>query len=160
MGMEQKRRVDIRHGIADTLARGASLVVGYPAQGTSFTCRSVLATLAEGGPTRLTALAATTGVSPPAMRQCVGRMEREGLVIRLIDAEDARATLVDLTDAGRALHAELLESVHERLGELLNTLSPHDEATLGMAMRLALPLIEQLTREAAQQASSLSASAH
>jgi DNA-binding MarR family transcriptional regulator len=133
--------------------------VRYLAYGTSLTSRTVLATLAEDGPTRLTALAAGIGVSQPAMTQCVGRMEREGLVVRLIDPDDARATLVDLTDAGRALRKELLESIHDRLAELLDTLSPHDEATLGMAMRVALPLIEQLTREAAQQPRSLSPSA-
>ena len=81
----------------------ASLLVRHLARGASLTIRTVLATLAEDGPTRLTALAAATGVSQPAMTQSVGRMEREGLVIRLIDPEDARATLVDVTDAGRAL---------------------------------------------------------
>jgi len=158
--MEQNRSVVIRHGIADTLTRGASLLVRYLSHGTSLTSRTVLGTLAEDGPTRLTALTAATGVSQPAMTQCVGRMEREGLVVRLIDPEDARATLIDLTDAGRAFREELLGSIHERLAELLDTLSPHDEATLGMAMRVALPLIEHLTREAAQQPRSLSASAH
>ena len=107
-------------------------------------------TLDEEGPTRLTELASATGVSQPAMTQLVGRMEREGFVVRLIDPDDARATLVDLTDAGRALRGELLESVHERLAELLDTLSPDEEATLGLAMRVALPLIEQLTRHAAE----------
>jgi DNA-binding MarR family transcriptional regulator len=157
--MEQRRSVDIRHGIADTLTSGASLLVRYLADGTSPTSQTVLATLAEDGPTQLTALAAGTGVSQPAMTQCVGRMEREGLVVRLIDPEDARATLVELTDAGRAVRKELLESIHDRLAELLDTLSPHDEATLGTAMRVALPLIEQLTCEAAQQPRSLSPSA-
>jgi DNA-binding MarR family transcriptional regulator len=140
--------VDTRHGIADTLTSGASLLVRYLAYGTSLTSRTVLATLAEDGRTRLTALAAGTGVSQPAMTQCVGRMEREGLVVRLIDPEDVRATLVDVTDAGRALRKELLESIRDRLAELLDTLSPEGEATLGVAMRIALPLIEQLTREA------------
>jgi DNA-binding MarR family transcriptional regulator len=157
--MDQRPSVDIRHGIADTLSSGGSLLVRYLAYGTSLTSRTVLATLAEDGPTRLTALAAGIGVSQPAMTQCVGRMEREGLVVRLIDPDDARATLVDLTDAGRALRKELLESIHDRLAGLLDTLSPHDEATLGMAMRVALPLIEQLTREAAQQPRCLSPSA-
>jgi DNA-binding MarR family transcriptional regulator len=157
--MEQRRSVDLRHGIADTLTSGASLLVRYLAYGTSPTSQTVLATLAEDGPTQLTALAAGTGVSQPAMTQCVGRMEREGLVVRLIDPEDARATLVELTDAGRARRKELLESIHDRLAKLLDTLSPHDEATLGTAMRVALPLIEQLTREAAQQPRSLSPSA-
>ena len=51
-------------------------------------------------------------------------MEREGLVVRLIDPEDARATLVDVTAAGRAMRGELLESKHGRLAELLDTMSP------------------------------------
>lgn len=57
---------------------------------------------------------------------------------------------VDITAAGRALRAELHQFQHDRLAELLDTLSPHDEATLGLALRVALPFIEQLTRHAAQ----------
>jgi DNA-binding MarR family transcriptional regulator len=155
--MGHDRDANMRVCIADTLNRGASLLVRHVARGASLTSRTVLATLDEDGPTRLTALAAATGVSQPAMTQFVGRMEREGQVIRLIDPEDARATLVDLTDGGRAVRAGLLESLHERLAQLLDTLSPHDEATLGLAMRVALPLIEQLIREAAQQQGSLPA---
>jgi DNA-binding MarR family transcriptional regulator len=79
--------------------------VRHLARGTSLTHRTVLATLVEDGPTRLTALAAATAVTQPAMTQSVGRMEREGLVVRLVDPEDARATLVDITAAGRALRA-------------------------------------------------------
>ena len=153
----EARDVEIREGIAVALDRGASLLVRHLARGASITSRTVLATLAEDGPTRLTALAAATGVSQPAMTQLVGRMEREGFVVRLIDPEDARATLVDVTDAGRALRGELLGSVHERLADLLDTLSPRDEATLGLAMRVALPIIEQLTTQATQQPSSPSA---
>jgi DNA-binding MarR family transcriptional regulator len=119
-------------------------------RGTSLTYRTVLATLAEDGPTRLTALAAATGVTQPAMTQSVGRMEREGLVVRLVDPEDARATLVDITAAGRALRAELHQSQDERLAELLDILSPHDDATLGLALRVASPFIEQLSCHAAQ----------
>jgi DNA-binding MarR family transcriptional regulator len=149
--MEQDRGSEIRDDIAEALARGASLVVRHLARGTSLTYRTVLATLAEDGPTRLTALAAATGVTQPAMTQSVGRMEREGLVVRLVDPEDARATLVDITDPGRALRSELHQSQDERLGlGLLDTLSPHDEATLGLALRVAVPFIEQLTRHAAQ----------
>jgi DNA-binding MarR family transcriptional regulator len=77
-------------------------------------------------------------------------MEREGLVVRLVDPEDARATLVDITAAGRALRAEPHQSQHDRLAELLDTLSPHDEATLGLALRVPLPFIQQLTRHAAR----------
>ena len=141
---------EIRESVAEALEVGATLLVRYLARGTSLTSRTVLATLDEDGPERLTTLAAATGVSQPAMTQLVARLEREGLVVRLIDPEDARATLVDISAAGRTLRGNLRRSQHERVGELLDTLSPQDQATLSLAMRVALPLIEQLARQAAQ----------
>jgi DNA-binding MarR family transcriptional regulator len=147
--MEQQRRGSkTREDIAEGLYRGSKLLVRHLARGTSLAHRTVLATLEEDGPTRLTALATASGVSQPAMTQTVGRLERDGLVIRLIDPDDARATLVDITDTGRALRAELHEAQNDQLAELLETLSPEDEATLGLAMRVALPLIQRLTQQA------------
>jgi DNA-binding MarR family transcriptional regulator len=151
MDMERKRNADTRRGIAEALEVGAALLVRQLAWGTSLTCRSVLATLDDDSPVRLTALAAATGVSQPAMTQLVRRLEREGLVTRLIDAEDARATLVAISDAGSALRAQLRQSLDERLVELLSTLSPEEESALGLAMRVALPLLQQLTCHAAQR---------
>ena len=148
--MELEPGSGIREDIAEGLDCGAALLVRHVARSTSLTTRAVLRALLEDGPTRLTELAYWTGVSQPAMTQLVGRMEREGLVVRLIDPEDARATLVEITPAGRAVWAELKVSRRERLAELLDTLSPDEEATLGLAMRVALPLIEQLTRHAAE----------
>jgi DNA-binding MarR family transcriptional regulator len=77
-------------------------------------------------------------------------MERGGLVVRLIDPDDARATLVEITDDGKALRAQLAQSQHKRLAELLDTLNPDEEATLGLAMRVASPLIDKLIRQAAE----------
>src|SRR6201993_4209122 len=147
--MERKPHPDIAVGIAEALRVGSSVMIRHLARGSSLTSRNVLAALATEGPSRLTALAAATGIAQPAMTQLVGRLERDGLVVRLIDPEDARATLVDITDSGRAVWTELKESRRERLAELLDNLSPDEEATLGLAMRVALPLIEQLTRHAA-----------
>lgn len=149
--MEQEVSVNIRHGIAEALEVGAALLVRQLAWGTSLTCRSVLATLDDDSPVRLTALAVATGVSQPAMTQLVRRLEREGVVTRLIDPEDARATLVAISDAGSALRAELRQSLDERLVELLSNMSPEEEAALGLAMRVALPLLQQLTCHAAQR---------
>jgi DNA-binding MarR family transcriptional regulator len=150
--MDQARGVDIRKGIGDTLSLGASLLVQYVARGTSLTSRTVLATLDADGPTRLTALAAATGASQPSMTQLVGRLEREGLVTRLIDPEDARATLVAITADGQALRAELHRSQNQRLADLLDeTLSAHEQETLALAMRVALPLLQRLGNHAAQR---------
>jgi len=147
--MEQQRGSNTREDIAEGLYQGAMLLVRHLARGSSLVPRTVLATLEEDGPTRLTALAAPNGVSQPAMTQLVGRLERDGLVVRLVDPDDARATLVDITGAGRALRAELHEAQNDHLAELLETLSREDEATLGLAMRVALPLMQRLTQQAA-----------
>ncbi|AGB22391.1 transcriptional regulator [Mycobacterium sp. JS623] len=147
--MHEERSRGTREGIAETLDRAAVLLVRHISRATSLTSRAALRALREDGPTRLTELACSQGVSQPAMTQLVGRLEREGLVVRLIDPEDARATLVDITESGRAAWSELKESRRERLAELLDNLSPDEEASLGLAMRVALPLIEQLTRYAA-----------
>jgi DNA-binding MarR family transcriptional regulator len=93
------------------------------------------------------------------MTQLVGRMEREGLVVRLIDPEDGRATLVAITDAGRALRAEQRQSVRERMAGLLDRLSADDQATLALAMRVAMPLLQQLTRDASEHPQSEPAAA-
>jgi DNA-binding MarR family transcriptional regulator len=136
-------------GIAEALRVGTTVMIRHVARGTSLTSRNVLAALAGEGPSRLTALATETGIAQPAMTQLIGRMEREGLVVRLMDPEDGRATLVAITNVGRALRAEQRQSVHERMAQLLDRLSAEDLATLALAMRVATPLLRQLTRDAA-----------
>jgi DNA-binding MarR family transcriptional regulator len=148
--MEQELGSDTAVGIAEALRVGTTLMVRHLARGTSLTSRNVLSALAAEGPARLTALATATGIAQPAMTQLVGRMEREGLVVRLIDPEDGRATLVAITHAGRALRAEQRQSVRERMVGLLDRLSADDQATLALAMRVAMPLLQQLTRDAAE----------
>jgi DNA-binding MarR family transcriptional regulator len=148
--MRRERGSEIREDIAAALDLGAALLSRRVAQGRglSLAARGVLGSLEEAGPTRLTALAAASDVSQPAMTQLVGRLERDGLVVRLIDPDDARATLVDLSDAGHAFLAELRRLRRDRLAQLLDTLSPHDEVTLSLAMRVALPLLQQLSSRA------------
>jgi DNA-binding MarR family transcriptional regulator len=150
--MERNRSSETREDIAAGLDLGAALLSRRVAQGRgqSPAARGVLGWLQEAGPTRITALAAAGGASQPAMTQLVGRLEQQGLVVRLIDPDDARATLVDLTEAGHAFLAELRQLRRDRLAQLLDTLPPHDEATLSLAMRVALPLLEQLTARAAE----------
>src|SRR5271156_6527520 len=146
--MEKGPDSDIVVGIAEALRVGTTLGVRHLARGTSLTSRNVLAALAAEGPCRLTALATATGIAQPAMTQLVGRMDREGLVVRLIDPED-----------GRALRSERHQSAHERMAELLDGLSADDQATLALAMRVAMPLLQQLTHDAAEHPQSEPAAA-
>ncbi len=148
--METELGSDIAVGIAEGVRVATMLMVRHLARGASVTSRNVLAALVADGPSRLTVLALATGIAQPAMTQLVGRMEREGLVVRLVDPEDGRATLVAVTDAGRAVHAEQRQSTHERMAKLLERLSADDQAALALATRVAVPLLRQLTLDAAE----------
>ncbi|MDT5303559.1 MAG: hypothetical protein QOG79_6881 [Mycobacterium sp.] len=139
--------------IAAVLNAAAVLVVRHLSygQGQSLTSSTVLALLADEGPARISVLAAASGVTQPSMTELVGRLQREGLVTRFTDPQDARATVVDITASGRARRNKLQKSIHDRVVELLDILPAEDQATLSLAMRVASPLIDQLSKLAAKQ---------
>jgi DNA-binding MarR family transcriptional regulator len=83
------------------------------------------------------------------MTELIGRLQRERLVVHFHDPQDGRARLVDMTAIGRAQRLRLQRSVHDRVVQLLEALLAEDRATLSLTMRVAAPLIEQLTQVAA-----------
>jgi DNA-binding MarR family transcriptional regulator len=137
--------------IAAVLQSAAVLVVRHLTCGHGLTSAVVLAQLDDCGPARISVLAAASGVSQPSMTELVRRLQPEGLVTRFSDLQDGRATLVEITARGRAHRVKLQKSKHDRLIALLEALPAEDQATLSLAMRVAAPLIEQLTQVAAQQ---------
>jgi DNA-binding MarR family transcriptional regulator len=132
--------------IADVLSRSTLLLSRYlvDTAGLSPSASTVLFNLDTDGPVRLTVLAAAVEMSQPSMTQLVQRLERRDLVTRAPDPLDRRATLVSITDAGRQLFLDGREGVHDRLGRLLTQLSETDRATLHLAARVALPIVEAL----------------
>ncbi|WP_083751194.1 MarR family winged helix-turn-helix transcriptional regulator [Kribbella sp. ALI-6-A] len=62
----------------------------------------LLGRLDELGPTRISELAKADRCSQPTMSTLVQRQEDSGLVRREADPADSRASLISLTDAGRA----------------------------------------------------------
>ena len=56
-------------------------------------------------------LARAVGIEGPTLTRHVDALERDGLVTRRRDTGDRRAVRVELTQAGEALHAELLRAV-------------------------------------------------
>ncbi|MGP3927449.1 MULTISPECIES: MarR family winged helix-turn-helix transcriptional regulator [unclassified Streptomyces] len=64
---------------------------------------------ADGGPAyRVQELADRVHLSQSALSRLIGRLEKDGLVERVMCSEDRRGVKVLLTDAGRARHAEVL----------------------------------------------------
>jgi DNA-binding MarR family transcriptional regulator len=108
----------------------------------SRTATSVLATLRDTGPRRVTDLAATESVAQPTMTTLVVRLERDGLVARGSDAADGRAVLVSITAEGLATLRRLGEARAEVLGARLATLDAADRE----ALAAALPALDRLAR--------------
>jgi len=95
---------------------------------------SILLTLLDQGPIRMTELAAHERVRTPTTTVAIRRLEKLGLVKRSRDPSDLRAVLVDITPKGLAQHRESLAARQAQLAALLSKLSPEDVETLTKAL--------------------------
>jgi MFS family permease len=151
-GMDQTRRRENRDSVSRALERIATLVVRHLAdrRELSHAAILVLSMLDDEGPQRVTVLAAAAGVSQPSMSQLIQRLEQQRLVTRVSDPDDGRAALIGITDAGKVLMADRLRAMQGRSADLQATLSAEDEASLTLAMHVALPIVERMIRTALQ----------
>jgi DNA-binding MarR family transcriptional regulator len=95
---------------------------------------SILLTLLDQGPIRMTELAAHERVRTPTTTVAIRRLEKLGLVKRSRDPSDLRAVLVDITPKGLAEHREALATRRAQLAALLSKLSEEDLETLTKAL--------------------------
>ncbi len=79
---------------------------------------SILLTLLDLGPIRMTELAAHERVRTPTTTVAIRRLEKLGLVKRSRDPSDLRAVLVDITPRGLAQHREALAARRAQLGHV------------------------------------------
>jgi DNA-binding MarR family transcriptional regulator len=111
----------------------------------SRTATSVLATLRDAGPQRVTALAGAEAVAQPTMTTLVGRLERDGLVARGADPADARAVRVSITAEGR----ERLEARRAVRTALLADRLAGLDAAERETLAAALPVLDKLAEGSA-----------
>lgn len=104
---------------------------------------SILLTLLESGPIRMTELAAHERVRTPTTTVAIRRLEKLGLVKRSRDPSDLRAVLVEVTPRGLVQHREALDSRRAFLSSMLDKLSPEDQGTLAAALGSLDRLSEQ-----------------
>jgi DNA-binding MarR family transcriptional regulator len=104
--------------------------------GLSYVQFEVLAKLVDANrPLTMTELADGVVYSRSGLTHQAGLLENAGLIIREVSSHDKRATVVDITKAGRARVAEVLPGHIEVVRELLfGTLSDQDVHTLGDIM--------------------------
>ena len=104
---------------------------------------SILLTLLDSGPIRMTELAARERVRTPTTTVAIRRLEKLGLVKRSRDPSDMRAVLVEVTPEGLVQHGEALASRRAYLAAMLARLSDEERQDLSQALK---PL-ERLTTE-------------
>jgi DNA-binding MarR family transcriptional regulator len=95
---------------------------------------SILMTLQEQGPMRMTTLASHQRVRTPTITVAIRRLEKLGLVERSHDPTDLRAVVVGITAHGHAMRHNALAARHVQFAAMLTTLSRVDRASLSEAL--------------------------
>lgn len=98
----------------------------------------VIETLSQNGEMTVGALARALGVKAPTASKALARLETQGLIARANTGEDARITLVGLTDLGR-MRAEGLAGLWQTVeDEMLDGLDTKERKRLRKALRRAV----------------------
>ena len=87
--------------------------------------------LVKEGPRRASALAETACVDPSTVSRQVAELVKAGLVERVPDPDDGRASLLVATDRGREQHAVRVARRHRMFDRVLADWSVEDLSTLG-----------------------------
>jgi DNA-binding MarR family transcriptional regulator len=114
---------------------------------------SILVTMLERGPIRMTELASRERVCTPTTTVAIRRLEKAGLVKRSEDPSDLRAVLVEVTPHGLVKHRESLAARNAAMATLLARLSDEDREKLAKAV---IPL-QRLAHQADDEPAGLTA---
>ena len=93
-----------------------------------------------GGEVKQKALVEELDISPAAVSELVSKLEKDEYVKREADPGDKRATIIKLTDLGKARAAELADERNERFSKAFTALTDKEKEQL-------LKLLEKLTAE-------------
>ena len=89
-----------------------------------------LSILEESGPLRVGALATAARVTQPGMTRLIELMSASGLVERHPDPADARAVVIEITDAGRRARTEWIETARAALAPAFADLTDDEWAAI------------------------------
>jgi DNA-binding MarR family transcriptional regulator len=121
---------------------------GILVEGMTYPRMRLIHELSEEGPQIMTALRDKLGVGARTITVLVDGLERDGFARRAPHPEDRRATLVELTDKGRAAHHAVYAAHADRAAALFATLDHNDQqALLDLLRRLLETLAATSTAE-------------
>ncbi|WP_371792146.1 MarR family winged helix-turn-helix transcriptional regulator [Streptomyces sp. NBC_01471] len=122
----------------------ASIRTDYPWETLPMAQVELLQVLAEHSPARISDLAARQHLAASTVSGLIGQMITAGLVTRDVDSADRRASVVVLTDAGRAQLTAWAQAHERRLGAALAALGDTDRDTVRAALPALLRIAEHL----------------
>jgi DNA-binding MarR family transcriptional regulator len=107
---------------------------------------SALSTVGHIGPLRLGDLAAAERIAPSTLTRLVSALEKCGYIERCVVRDDARASMVSITELGRSALGRIREETTNFLATSLLQFPPDQLA----ALAAALPAIERLAESNAR----------
>ena len=138
------------HVVANLLSRGAELRYRREFGVSLWEWRTVALLGGAAGAQSLNELARAAGIDKSQMSRVVSGLAARRLVLRSIDAEDARGVKLTLTRAGRTLYEGLIRAAAERNGAFLDCLTAKERAALDEALaKLAARAKQFIEREGA-----------
>ena len=121
-----------------------SIRTDYPWESLPMAQVELLQVLGEHSPARVGDLAVRQHLAASTVSGLVGQMITSGLVVRAVDPADRRASIVTLTDAGRAQLDAWARAHERRMDAALATLDAPDRAALQAALPALFHLAEHL----------------
>ena len=128
------------HDLSDAMLRMQRSLLGLKAQVAAersamgdpveWAAYGLLFHLVTSGPRRTSALAEAVHVDPSTVSRQVAQLVKAGLVERLADPEDGRASLLRATSQGLDVHADRVRHRHQLMTGLLSQWSSSDVAEL------------------------------
>ena len=122
------------HVVANLLSRGAELRYRREFGVSLWEWRTLALLGAKEEPQSLGHLARAAGIDKSQMSRVVSGLAARGLVLRAIDANDARGVRLTLTRSGRKLYEGLMRAAAERNDAFLECLSEKERAAFDAAL--------------------------
>lgn len=147
-GRETAKQRFVDDYLAYLLAQASHLVSAefharVEARGLSVAYWRVLATLSDADGMTMGELTRIVLYKQPTLSKIIDRMEGEGLIERRASADDRRKVRVHITEAGRALVAELQAEAKRHEADVLTGYGPEEKALLKKVLRQVISHCEE-----------------
>ena len=134
-----EENVIILDRMADRLRLDPARLSGYPRNQ-----MTVLVRLCNGGRARLKDIARREGVSAPSLCASFRKLERDGLVARIIDENDRRNVWYSATDSGRDLANRIMDNFRGGIDTMFANITRADEDDLAAALKTINSILKKM----------------